>query len=538
MCSYVPNERINETMRLFLIGVVVVAALAELTEEPLCDLAEAEKAIVELHDDLDDDDDGTISTKENNAFTNEYGISSGSISALIDDSDGRVSSAEFLSSWKASPVYSWSPENVADWLGGADMKLSPATLELLRKQVRKHGIGGSCFPLISNNDRLLRRIGVKQHLVKRKIMLKAMDAILFGPPVYDNTIKDFALVFSLVMMMVLVASVISQKRENKRIGDLLDKSNQQINKIDKGWLDFNTEGSTTPVNDSDSLVNDIDPTHYRALRDQNNQLRKSLEEAHKELRQLQTGHQSESLSITAELKSLLRRTHDGEKAGLAYRTEEALKIQTHAKEAYLRLQRANSSFFGSIRLIHSPTQLSTFDQSIREAQLALDSVAQLRRDFSERWRDLERLTRISLRKVEAPTPSTRRSETNPALQETNQRLSGEYESSVINLRKRLRRQPNSLDSEASTRPVLPPTSAQSMPTDRNQNKANATFHQRLPSNSIETASMTSSTVSHIKVKSDRSLLPKWAYKNSFIKSFSKRHKRKSSEASSSVAPTQ
>ena len=50
-------------MRLFLIGVVVVAALAELTEEPLCDLAEAEKAIVELHDDLDDDDDGTISTK-------------------------------------------------------------------------------------------------------------------------------------------------------------------------------------------------------------------------------------------------------------------------------------------------------------------------------------------------------------------------------------------------------------------------------------------------------------------------------------------
>ena len=71
--------------------------------------------------------------------------------------------------------------------------------------------------------------------------------------------------------------------------------------------------------------------------------------AHKELRQLQTGHQSESLSITAELKSLLRRTHDGEKAGLAYRTEEALKIQTHAKEAYLRLQRANSSFFGSIR---------------------------------------------------------------------------------------------------------------------------------------------------------------------------------------------
>lgn len=85
-----------------------------------------------------------------------------------------------------------------------------------------------------------------------------MDAILFGPPVYDNTIKgnaaffygendlssdfycllitkifsDFALAFSLVMVLVLIVSIINQKRENKRIGDMLESQNHQINMVD------------------------------------------------------------------------------------------------------------------------------------------------------------------------------------------------------------------------------------------------------------------------------------------------------------------
>lgn len=78
------------------------------------------------------------------------------------------------------------------------------------------------------------------------------------------------------------------------------------------------------------------------------------------------------------------------------------------------------------RLIHSPTQLSTFDQSIREAQLALDSVAQLRRDFSDRWRDLERLMHTQLRSRSQQdqynaTPSTTRKNDD---EQTSQRLSG------------------------------------------------------------------------------------------------------------------
>ena len=72
-----------------------------------------------MHDDLDDDDDGSISSTENNEFITEYGLSSsGSIAAMIGDSDGRISPAEFLTTWKRSEVYRWSATDVIEWLKG------------------------------------------------------------------------------------------------------------------------------------------------------------------------------------------------------------------------------------------------------------------------------------------------------------------------------------------------------------------------------------------------------------------------------------
>ena len=50
-----------------LLGVTITLALttqheSNIESDQICDEIEAEHAIIELHDDLDDDDDGTIST--------------------------------------------------------------------------------------------------------------------------------------------------------------------------------------------------------------------------------------------------------------------------------------------------------------------------------------------------------------------------------------------------------------------------------------------------------------------------------------------
>lgn len=375
------------------------------TKQSLCDTKDAEQAIKDLHDDLDDDDDGTISSTENNAFNDEYGISAGSISALIDDSDGRVSPEEFLRSWKSSVVYSWTVDDVIEWLKSPDLKLRTNAIDILSTKVREHNISGKCFPLLSKSDQvLLKAIGVKQHLVRRKLMLKSMDAILFGPPIYDNTLKDFALALAILVAMVSIVFVINLKRENANFERRLAAEHERIAKLDSKWADFN-DGSNTNIgdNDSHSTVHDgdQDATQFKIMQRENTQLRNSLDEAHKEIRRIQSGQSNfDQIQITSELKTLLRRCYDYESQGLKYRTEDALKIRNEAQAAYRHLQRANQSIFASVRLIHSPTQLTSMDQSIREAQHAFESVTTWKKDFHMRWRDLERVFKVPFRMKE------------------------------------------------------------------------------------------------------------------------------------------
>ena len=92
--------------------------------------------------------------------------------------------------WKSSVVYSWTVDDVIEWLKSPDLRLKTNAIEDLSTKFREQNVSGKCFPLLSKSDQvLLKAIGVKQHLVRRKLMLKSMDAILFGPPIYDNTLK-------------------------------------------------------------------------------------------------------------------------------------------------------------------------------------------------------------------------------------------------------------------------------------------------------------------------------------------------------------
>ena len=64
------------------------------------------------------------SSLENNEFISEYGLSTaGSIAAMIGDSDGKISSEEFLTSWRRSEVYKWKEKEIIEWLKGQYNKL-------------------------------------------------------------------------------------------------------------------------------------------------------------------------------------------------------------------------------------------------------------------------------------------------------------------------------------------------------------------------------------------------------------------------------
>ena len=87
-------------------------------------------------------------------------------------------------------MHNWTAEDVVNWLKSPDLNFPTELTDKLEKIFIAHNIDGTCFPLLARLEQtFLKDLGIKQHLVRRKIALRSMDAILFGPPVYDNTIK-------------------------------------------------------------------------------------------------------------------------------------------------------------------------------------------------------------------------------------------------------------------------------------------------------------------------------------------------------------
>ena len=85
-------------------------------------------------------------------------------------------------------------------------------------------------------------------------MLKAMDAILFGPPVYDNTLKDFILILAVMIAIGASMYVMQLRRQNSRIEAQLSMEHDRIQKLDEGWsdLDLNrqhSDGGGSSAND-------------------------------------------------------------------------------------------------------------------------------------------------------------------------------------------------------------------------------------------------------------------------------------------------
>ena len=72
-----------------------------------------------------------------------------------------------------------------------------------------------------------------------------MDAILFGPPVYDNTVKDFVLILSVMIAIAASVTVMQLKRQNSKIEAQLEAEHDRIQKLDEGWSDLDLNRQTS-----------------------------------------------------------------------------------------------------------------------------------------------------------------------------------------------------------------------------------------------------------------------------------------------------
>lgn len=89
-----------------------------------------------------------------------------------------ISVKELWEAWMKSEVHNWTLEHTTEWL--AQSVQLPQYVNLFKK----HKITGRVLPRLAvNNMHFVSNVlGIKDPIHKQKIALKAMDAVLFGPP--------------------------------------------------------------------------------------------------------------------------------------------------------------------------------------------------------------------------------------------------------------------------------------------------------------------------------------------------------------------
>lgn len=96
-----------------------------------------------------------------------------------------ISVKELWEAWLRSEVHNWTVDQTTEWL--AQSVQLPQYVHLFRL----HKVTGKVLPRLAVNNMhyVSNVLGIKDPIHKQKIALKAMDAVLFGPPRGKPTVE-------------------------------------------------------------------------------------------------------------------------------------------------------------------------------------------------------------------------------------------------------------------------------------------------------------------------------------------------------------
>ncbi|XP_064199899.1 stromal interaction molecule 2-like isoform X3 [Anguilla rostrata] len=172
-----------------------------LTVIPQC-VSEADRfsldALRHIHKQLDDDNDGGIEVNESVEFiiedmkqqqTNKH--------SNLHREDQHITVEELWKGWKTSEVHNWTLEDTVQWLKES------VELPQYERNFRDFRVNGNTLPRIAANEPSFMSLQLKivDQRHKQKLNLKALDAVLFGPPLrpHHNWMKDFILMVSIII---------------------------------------------------------------------------------------------------------------------------------------------------------------------------------------------------------------------------------------------------------------------------------------------------------------------------------------------------
>ncbi|XP_037614510.1 stromal interaction molecule 2 isoform X2 [Sebastes umbrosus] len=368
------------------------------------------EALRHIHKQLDDDNDGGIEVNESVEFiiedmkqqqTNKH--------SNLHHEDQHITVEELWKGWKTSEVHNWTVEDSVQWLKES------VELPQYETNFRDFRVTGNTLPRIAANEPSFMSMQLKildpRH--KQKLNLKALDAVLFGPPLraQHNWMKDFVLMVSIVIgvggcWFAYVQNKSSKVHISQMMRDLESLQNAEQSLLDlQSRLEKAQEENRTVAVEKQNLEQKMrdeingaktEAHRLRELREGAEcelsrlkyaeeelvQVRKALKRAEKEMHS--------ERSVPEALQKWLQLTHEVEVQYYNIKKQNAEFQLCVAKEEAEKIKKKRGSVFGTLHVAHS-SSLDEVDHKILEAKKALSEVTACLRERLHRWQQIEKL---------------------------------------------------------------------------------------------------------------------------------------------------
>ncbi|XP_078061120.1 stromal interaction molecule 1-like isoform X9 [Mustelus asterias] len=379
------------------------------------------EAIMSIHKQMDDDANGNVDVEESDEFLREdlnYQDAAAKHSTFH-GGDKLISVEDLWKSWKSSEVFNWTGEEVIEWL------INYVELPQYEEHFRKLRINGHDMPRLAVNNLTLAcsllKVNDRSH--RQKLQLKALDTVLFGPPLLTrhNHLKDFMLVVSIVIgvggcWFAYIQNRYSKEHMKKMMKDLegLQKAEQSLHDLQERLQKAQEEHRSVEVekvNLEQKLRDEINAAKQEAQRlrelregtenelsrqkyaeeelEQVGFVRMALKKAEKEL------ESRGSWSPPETLQKWLQLTHEVEVQYYNIKKQSAERQLNIAKEGAEKIKKKRNTLFGTFHVAHS-SSLDDVDHKILSAKQSLSEVTAALRERLHRWQQIEMLCRFQI----------------------------------------------------------------------------------------------------------------------------------------------
>lgn len=368
------------------------------------------EALRHIHKQLDDDNDGGIEVNESVEFiiedmkqqqTNKH--------SNLHREDQHITMEELWKGWKSSEVHNWTLDDAIQWL------TESVELPQYETNFREFRVDGNTLPRIAANEPsfMTMQLKILDQRHKQKLNLKALDAVLFGPPLrpQHNWLKDFVLMVSIIIGVGGCWFAYVQNKSSKIHISRMMKDLESLQSAEQSLMDLQSrlekaqeENRTVAVekqNLEQKMRDEISGAKKEAYRlrelregaecelsrlkyaeEELVQVRMALKRAEKELHT--------EWSVPEALQMWLQLTHEVEVQYYNIKKQSAELQLTVAKEEAEKIKKKRGSVLGTLHVAHS-SSLDEVDHKILEAKKSLSEVTACLRERLHRWQQIEKL---------------------------------------------------------------------------------------------------------------------------------------------------